>query len=424
MLSQHYGLDATHRSYVVHPVDRRRLPRHSRRLRSSTTSRGASRRQVLVITRRLRADHHVRRSRCSRRLPPIWLIVVMLCVFSFGSGLSRPARGAITSQVTPPNVRTRSAGALGGLFDSAPLSHLDADGASASSARSASRPCSPSACRSGSSAALIDLSAAPLFDLDRRNAFAAAMADEEIRRSRAAEGRQAPRLPRRVAWRTAACRCSSTSTSTSRGRDHRAARHQRRRQVDAAARHLRTSAKPATAPSSSTAATSPTSPPHEIAARSVICMPGGRGVFPGPDRARQPAARQLADDTIRPRCATASPRCFEIFPILRERADVNAATMSGGEQQMLTLALAFLAKPKLLMIDELSLGLSPAVVGELIEIVKEIHSAASPSSSSSSRSTSPSPWPTRRSSWRRAKCGSRARPTNCCAAPTSCAPST
>ncbi len=47
--------------------------------------------------------------------------------------------------------------------------------------------------------------------------------------------------------------------------------------------------------------------------------------------------------------------------------------MSGGEQQMLSLALAFLARPKLLMIDELSLGLSPAVVGELIEIVKEIH---------------------------------------------------
>src|SRR5205085_10323683 len=64
---------------------------------------------------------------------------------------------------------------------------------------------------------------------------------------------------------------------------------------------------------------------------------------------------------------------FEIFPILKERADDHAATMSGGEQQMLSLALAFLAKPKLLMIDELSLGLSPAVVGELIEVVKEIH---------------------------------------------------
>jgi len=52
---------------------------------------------------------------------------------------------------------------------------------------------------------------------------------------------------------------------------------------------------------------------------------------------------------------------FEIFPVLKERADVNAVTMSGGEQQMLSLALAFLARPKLLMIDELSLGLSPAV---------------------------------------------------------------
>jgi branched-chain amino acid transport system ATP-binding protein len=64
---------------------------------------------------------------------------------------------------------------------------------------------------------------------------------------------------------------------------------------------------------------------------------------------------------------------FELFPVLKERADANASTMSGGEQQMLSLALAFLAKPKLLLIDELSLGLSPAVVGELIEIVKEFN---------------------------------------------------
>ena len=64
---------------------------------------------------------------------------------------------------------------------------------------------------------------------------------------------------------------------------------------------------------------------------------------------------------------------FEIFPVLRERADETAASLSGGEQQMLSLAQAFLAKPRLLLIDELSLGLSPAVVGQLLEIVREIH---------------------------------------------------
>jgi branched-chain amino acid transport system ATP-binding protein len=64
---------------------------------------------------------------------------------------------------------------------------------------------------------------------------------------------------------------------------------------------------------------------------------------------------------------------FEIFPILRERADEAAASLSGGEQQMLSLAQAFLAEPRLLMIDELSLGLSPAVVGQLLDVVRRIH---------------------------------------------------
>ena len=130
-------------------------------------------------------------------------------------------------------------------------------------------------------------------------------------------------------------------------------------------------------------------PPHEIAGRGVIHMPGGRGVFPGLTvrenlllgnwlhrrRRRDPQAR--IDEV------------FEIFPVLRERADADAGALSGGEQQMLSLAQAFLAKPKLLMIDELSLGLSPAVVGAAArDRPRDPRPGHRRSSSSSSRSTS------------------------------------
>ncbi len=62
-----------------------------------------------------------------------------------------------------------------------------------------------------------------------------------------------------------------------------------------------------------------------------------------------------------------------MFPRLRERWDQMAGNMSGGEQQQLALGMAFVAKPKLLIIDELSLGLAPTIVGQLLEIVREIH---------------------------------------------------
>jgi ABC-type branched-subunit amino acid transport system ATPase component/predicted MFS family arabinose efflux permease len=113
-------------------------------------------------------------------------------------------------------------------------------------------------------------------------------------------------------------------------------------------------------------------PPHEIARRGVISMPGGRGTFPGLTvRENLLLGNWMTEDEAE--AAAQLDEVFALFPILAERADVQAAILSGGEQQQLSLAQAFLAKPKLLMIDELSLGLSPAVVGELLEIVRAIH---------------------------------------------------
>ena len=71
--------------------------------------------------------------------------------------------------------------------------------------------------------------------------------------------------------------------------------------------------------------------------------------------------------------AQATEQVFSYFPVLHSRADEPAGNLSGGEQQMLTLGQAFLSRPRLLMIDELSLGLAPAVVEQLLEIVRAIH---------------------------------------------------
>lgn len=66
-------------------------------------------------------------------------------------------------------------------------------------------------------------------------------------------------------------------------------------------------------------------------------------------------------------------RMFEIFPRLKERRKQAAGTMSGGEQQMLVVARALMSSPKLLMVDELSLGLAPLIVAQLFEVLEEVN---------------------------------------------------
>jgi len=113
--------------------------------------------------------------------------------------------------------------------------------------------------------------------------------------------------------------------------------------------------------------------PWDTAAAGVVLMPGGKSVFPlmtVEDNLKMATWLNRRDpDFIRERMAEVR----HLFPRLEERWTTPAGNLSGGEQQMLSLAQSLINKPKLLMIDELSLGLAPKVVGELLEIVREIH---------------------------------------------------
>ncbi|HEU5083273.1 MAG TPA: MFS transporter [Acidimicrobiales bacterium] len=114
-------------------------------------------------------------------------------------------------------------------------------------------------------------------------------------------------------------------------------------------------------------------PAEEATALGIVMVPGGKGVFPTLTvRENMELAGWLFDKDPE-HVARATETVLEYFPILRQRWDEKAGNMSGGEQQMLTLGQAFIARPRLLLIDELSLGLAPVIVEQLLGIVRAIH---------------------------------------------------
>ncbi|HLJ09487.1 MAG TPA: ATP-binding cassette domain-containing protein, partial [Acidimicrobiia bacterium] len=115
------------------------------------------------------------------------------------------------------------------------------------------------------------------------------------------------------------------------------------------------------------------SDPNRIAENGIMQVPGGRGIFPGLTVAESLRVSGWLYEDDQEYLKAATRQVLNYFPVLKSRMNVAAGSLSGGEQQMLSLAQAFIAKPRLLMIDELSLGLAPTVVESLLEIVKAIH---------------------------------------------------
>jgi branched-chain amino acid transport system ATP-binding protein len=106
----------------------------------------------------------------------------------------------------------------------------------------------------------------------------------------------------------------------------------------------------------------------------IVQVPGGKAVFPTLTVAEHFRAGTWMYAREDPREVKARiDHVLELFPRLRERWDQMAGNLSGGEQQQLALGMAFVAKPRLLIIDELSLGLAPTIVEQLLGIVREIH---------------------------------------------------
>jgi branched-chain amino acid transport system ATP-binding protein len=113
-------------------------------------------------------------------------------------------------------------------------------------------------------------------------------------------------------------------------------------------------------------------PPHEIVRYGISQAPEGRRIFPRltvRENLEMGAFQRVDDEALR----ADLERVFATFPILKERQTQLGGTLSGGEQQMLAISRALMARPKLLLLDEPSLGLAPMIVTRIFNIIREIN---------------------------------------------------
>jgi branched-chain amino acid transport system ATP-binding protein len=111
--------------------------------------------------------------------------------------------------------------------------------------------------------------------------------------------------------------------------------------------------------------------PHTIVARGISHVPEGRGIFANLTvQDNLELGGYLRKDKI---SNEEYQRVYTLFPVLKERIKQNAGTLSGGEQQMLAISRALMAKPTLLLLDEPSLGLAPQMVQTIFRVIREIN---------------------------------------------------
>ena len=114
-------------------------------------------------------------------------------------------------------------------------------------------------------------------------------------------------------------------------------------------------------------------PTHQIARLRIAQAPEGRRIFPRMSVAENLQMGADATDCSVTERANGLERVFALFPRLKERMTQRGGTLSGGEQQMLAIGRALMARPKVLLLDEPSMGLAPMVISQIFKIISEIN---------------------------------------------------